>query len=302
MRANTSLEPRAMILAAGLGTRLRPLTDELPKPLVPVGDRSVVAHIAERLAAARIREAALNTHHLAEAFTPEILASLPLSLRIFHETAILGTAGGVANAAPALGEGEVIVWNGDILVDLDLGVLLGAHRRRGALATLVVSPRLIGDGTLGLGRRGEVVRLRGERFGEETSGGDFLGIYAMSPALRARLPAEGCLVGDVCLPALRAGEALGTFLVRGPWDDIGTVAAYLRANARWLERAGKSAYVGEGATVSEGVALSGCVVGKGARVTGEGEMSGVVIWPGAQAEAPLSDAVVTKRGTVLAMG
>ncbi|MEO7331979.1 MAG: nucleotidyltransferase family protein, partial [Minicystis sp.] len=200
-----------MILAAGLGTRLRPLTDELPKPLVPIGDRPVVAHIAERLAAAGITEAALNTHHLAEAFTQEVLAALPLKLTVVHETAILGTAGGVANAAPALGEGEIIVWNGDILVDLDLGVLIAAHRRRDVPATLVVSLRPVGEGTLGIGQRGEVVRLRGERFGAETSGGDFLGIYAMSPALRARLPHQGCLVGDACLPALRAGEKLGTF-------------------------------------------------------------------------------------------
>ncbi|MFO0757667.1 MAG: NDP-sugar synthase [Byssovorax sp.] len=287
-----------MILAAGLGTRLRPLTDELPKPLVPVGDRPVVAHIAERLAAAGIRDVALNTHHLAGAFTPALLASLPVSLTVFHETTILGTAGGVRNAAPALGDGDVLVWNGDILVHLDVGVLLAAHRRRGAQATLVVSPRPAGEGTIGLGHRGEVVRLRGERFGEETSGGDFLGIYVMSPAMRAALPREGCLVGDACLPALRAGQALGTFPVRGPWDDIGTVAAYLRANARWLEREGKSAFLGEGAQMDEGVDLAGTVVGAGGRVVGEGPCSGVVVWPGATARAPIRNAVVTTRHIV----
>ncbi len=77
------MEPlRAMILAAGLGTRLRPLTDELPKPLVPVGDRPALAHVAARLAAAGIREAVINVHHLAAAFTPAILAAMPLVLRV----------------------------------------------------------------------------------------------------------------------------------------------------------------------------------------------------------------------------
>src|SRR2546426_402753 len=106
-----------MILAAGLGTRLRPLTDELPKPLVPVGDRPAVAHIADSLTRAGIRDAVINTHHLAEAFSPDRLAALPLRLRVIHEPTILGTGGGVANAAPWLGAGDVILWNGDILAD-----------------------------------------------------------------------------------------------------------------------------------------------------------------------------------------
>src|SRR5215475_3749531 len=102
--------PGAMILAAGLGTRLRPLTDELPKPLVPVGDRPAVAHVAARLAAAGVCEAVLNTHHLASAFTPERLAGLPIAVHPIHEPEILGTAGAVANAAALLGEGPVVVW------------------------------------------------------------------------------------------------------------------------------------------------------------------------------------------------
>src|SRR5262245_37568354 len=116
--------PSAMILAAGLGTRLRPLTDELPKPLVPVGDRPALAHIADQLARAGIHEAVLNTHHLAEAFSAERLAGLPIRISMIHEPRILGTGGGIANAARALGEGEVVVWNGDILADLDVHALL----------------------------------------------------------------------------------------------------------------------------------------------------------------------------------
>src|SRR5262245_2864602 len=176
--------PRAMILAAGLGTRLRPLTTELPKPLVPVGDRPVLAHIAEHLARAGILEAALNTHHLAEAFGPSRLGSLPLRLTVIHEPVILGTGGGIANAARVLGEGDVIVWNGDILAELDVAALLLAHRTSAALATMAVAPCSSGEGTVGLGAGGEVVRVRGERFGDEVSGGDFLGIVVMGEALR----------------------------------------------------------------------------------------------------------------------
>ena len=287
-----------MILAAGLGTRLRPLTDELPKPLVPVGDRAAVAHIAERLARAGIGEAVLNTHHLAEAFTPARIDGLPLRLRVIHEASILGTGGGVANAAPLLGVGDVIVWNGDILVDVDVAALLRAHRDERASATLAVAPRARGEGTVGVAADGAVVRLRGERFGEEARGGDFLGIYALGSVLRARLPEVGCLIGDGCLPALRAGERIASFAVTTAWDDIGSIASYLQANARWLERQSAPRWVGPGAVIAEGITIEGSVIGEGAQVSGRGLVRGAVIWPGARAAAPLEGVVVTAKGVV----
>lgn len=291
--------PRAMILAAGLGTRLRPLTDELPKPLVPVGERPAVAHVAARLAAAGIREAVLNTHHLAGAFGADRLAGLPLALRVLHEPALLGTAGGLANAAALLGEGDVVVWNGDILAEVDVAALVGSHRASGAVATLAVAPREDAPGTLGLDARGQVVRLRGARFGEEVSSADFLGIHVIGPELRATFPRPGCLVDDGYLPALRRGARVATFPVQGDWDDLGTVASYLAANARWLARSGRDTYVHESARVAAGVELRGSVIGAGAVVTGSGVVQASVIWPGAHAEAPLDSVVVTTGGAVV---
>lgn len=287
-----------MILAAGLGTRLRPLTDELPKPLVPVGDRPAVAHVAARLAAAGITEAVLNTHHLAEAFTPAVLASLPLALRVVHEPSILGTGGGVANAAPLLGGGDVVVWNGDILASVDLAAMIAHHRASRAPATLAVAPRPLGEGTVGLGEGGRVVRLRGERFGDEIASGDFLGIYVLGEPFRARLPTPGCLVGDGCLPALREGLRLATFTHAEPWDDIGSLASYLAANSRWLARTGRRSYVAPGARVGEGIDVTGSVIGAGAEISGTGALRNVVVWPGARAEAPLENAVVTRCNVV----
>ncbi len=116
-----------MILAAGFGTRLRPLTLELPKPLVWVGDRPAIAMVAERLVAAGVREIVINTHHQAEAFSTEMLARVPGEISVVVEEEILGTGGGVANAASLLGDGDVVVWNGDILAPLDVRALLAAH-------------------------------------------------------------------------------------------------------------------------------------------------------------------------------
>lgn len=287
-----------MILAAGLGTRLRPLTDELPKPLVWIGDQPMLVHVILRLAAGGVTAAALNTHHLAEAFVEPLLLSLPIPVTLFHEPTILGTAGGVTNAASALGAGEVVVWNGDILADLDIGELRARHLHAGAAATLAVAPRACGEGTVGLDAAGDVVRLRGERFGAEAAGGDFLGIQVIGEALRSRLPASGCLVGDGYLPALRRGERVATSLASAAWSDVGTLGAYLAANRRWLARLGRPAHVGPGASIAEGVDLAGSVIGAGAIVQGRGALRGCVVWPGATATAPLDEAVVTTGGRV----
>lgn len=290
----------AMILAAGFGTRLRPLTDELPKPLVPVGDRSVLAHVAARLRAGGIARAVVNAHHLAEAFTPAVLAGLPLPVEVLVERAILGTAGGVANASAALGEGDVVVWNGDILAEVDVAALLRASSVAGAVATLAVARREGGEGTVGVDAQGRVVRLRGERFGVEVRAVDFIGVQVVGAGLRGALPAVGCLVGDVYLPALRAGARLCVFDVRCEWTDIGSVGGYLEANAVWLGASGATSHVARDATIASTVVVLDSVVGRGARVVGSGELARCVVWPGAVARAPLADAVVTTDGRVVA--
>ncbi|MBI4703294.1 MAG: NTP transferase domain-containing protein [Deltaproteobacteria bacterium] len=287
-----------MVLCAGLGTRLRPLTEELPKPLVPVGDTTPLGHIAAALGAFGVHKMVVNTHHLPEAFAP-CLGGLALRPALLHEPEILGTAGGVANAAPALGPGAVLVWNGDALVDLDLHGLRRAHFLAGAAATLAVVPREAGQGRVGLDSAGRIVRMRATSFGKEHAGADFVGVQILSPSLRAELPVQGCLVEHAYLPALAAGELLVAAPVVTSWSEIGTIESYLAANLIWLERAGRSCFVGKGASVSAGVRIEQSIVGAGARVEGSGLLRGCVVWPGGRAGAPLRDAVVTAAGRVV---
>ncbi|MCC6644618.1 MAG: NDP-sugar synthase [Polyangiaceae bacterium] len=280
-----------MILAAGYGTRLRPLTDELPKPLLPVGDRPAVHHVA--LALARVAERViLNTHHRPEAFDG---LSLPLPHVALCEPRILGTAGGVANARALLGDGDVVVWNGDILAPVDLAALLSRRRVMGALAAWVVAPRARGEGTVGVSEDGLVVRVRGTTVGEEARGGDFLGVSALSPAAVASLPGEGCLVGDVVEPALRRGARVAAAWHEGPWDDIGTVRSYAAANARWL--GARPQFVAPSARVAAGCDVRGSIVGDGAVV--RAAVRGSIVLPGAEVDRPVERAVVTARGTIV---
>ena len=283
-----------MILCAGLGTRLRPLTDELPKPLVPVGDRPAVAHVTEGLRRALPgAPIVVNAHHRAEELRRW---AEPNGIAISEERELLGTAGGVAAAAAQLGEGDVLVWNGDIASELDAATLLAAHRASPSEATLAVAPRPAGEGNVGLDADGRVVRLRSESHGHEVRGGDFLGIHALGAELRARLPPVGCLVGDVYLPALRESATLRAFVTEAAFLDVGTLAAYAEANARWLRARGLGSWSHPSAEVAPGVDLEGTLVGAGARVVAGAIRC--VVWPGAVVDRALTDAIVTPRGVV----
>jgi mannose-1-phosphate guanylyltransferase len=278
----------AMILAAGLGTRLRPLTDRLAKPLVPVGDRPAIAHVIERLRAAGVPRIVVNAHHHAAQLSAFVASHGDLALS--EEPELLGTAGGVARAGSLLGGGDVLIWNADILADIDARALVAAHASE---ATLVVQPMPAGQGSIGVDAAGRIVRLRAERFGEETTGGQFPGVYVLGEALRSRLPGRGGIIEDLLVPALARGAVLRAFPFAGAWRDIGTIDSYLDANVAWLRDRGAGSWVGPGARVAEGVVLEDAVVGAGASVVGQGRVTRAVVWPGARATAPLEGVVVT---------
>jgi mannose-1-phosphate guanylyltransferase len=291
----SALLPAAMVLCAGFGTRLRPLTEELPKPLVPVGDRSVLGHIADTLQAAGFQHMVVNAHHLHEVLR-DALAGLPLATTLVVEPgAIRGTAGGVAGAAAELGAGDVFVANGDILAQLDVPALLAQHRSS-SLATLAVQGGLpVGHGTVGIGVDGRVVRLRDGRYGDETAGGEFIGAQLLSAAGRALLVAEGCLVGDVYMPALERGLEVRAADVVSAFHDIGTPGAYLEANLAWLGE--RDSWQHDTARCE--ATLERALVGAGATVKGAGVLQRVVVLPGATAKAPLANAIVTPKGHVI---
>jgi len=289
-----------MILAAGLGTRLRPLTDLAPKPLVPIGDRPALAHVIDAVRAAGCAPIVANAFHHAAELERFCAAD---GVLVSREDDLLGTAGGIACAAALLGEGDVLVHNADVLVSLDVGALLAAHRRRGAAATLAVVARPAGQGNVGFDAGGAIVRLRTETFAPgEASGGEFTGVHAIGPRARADLPPKGCVVGDAYMPRLRGNSRdLYVHSARN-FLDVGSLAGYLRANLEWLGAAKLASFVGAGARVDPAVRLESSVVGAGARVTGEGALARCVVWPGATAAAPLADAVVTTAGVVRVPG
>lgn len=286
-----------MVLAAGMGARLRPLSDLVAKPLLTVGDRCALAHVLDRLALGRVDRIVVNAHHRA-GDVRAFVEGCGRAIAVSEEEGLLGTAGGVARAAALLGPGDVFVWNADVIADIDLDALSGFHAEGAAAATLVVQAAEKGRGPVGVGVRGSIVRLRTERFGEEISGGEFVGISVIGERLRQRLPERGCLVGDAFLPALRAGATLRAFPYSSTFYDIGTVDRYLAANLGWLAARGLDHWADGGAQVAPGVRLDRSILGRGSAALGLGPISCCVVLPGARVTAPLAESVVTLNGAV----
>jgi mannose-1-phosphate guanylyltransferase len=291
----------ALILAAGFGTRLHPLTLELPKPVVPVGDRPLLAHVADACRRAGVAHLVANAHHEHQKLVA-IIDGFGLGIEVVVEPEIRGTAGGVAGARSRLQPGAALVWNGDILTQAEPEApvmrLLEAARERDAMV-LAVHPRARGEGSVGMDAEGAVVRLRGRVFGEEQQSGDYIGVMALGPGVIAALPERGCLFGDVGLPHLAAGGRVWTVPSPGAWSDLGDLAQYVDQNFRWLGRSGVESFVGPGAELDPGIQLERSVIGAGAVISGVGRVSEVIAWPGARLAAPLSRAVVCTSGRIV---
>lgn len=234
-----------MVLCAGLGTRLRPLTDRVPKPAVPLCGVPLIRWNLALLRGAGVRRAAINTHHLPEAMAAaarDAALALGIELSISHEPVIAGTGGALREARALLDGAEAIfLVNGDILFDVDLDEALSVHRRAGALATMVLAPMPEGSryAAVEMDRTGAVRRIAG-RFGpggEELSPWHFTGVHVLSPQVLDLVPAEPFEldVNRHVYPALMERGELRGHLAQGYWNDLGTPGRYLDASRDVLE-------------------------------------------------------------------
>lgn len=280
----------AFLLGAGLGKRLRPLTGQCPKPLVPVCNRPLVTHAMDRLIGAGVRRFLINTHHCAEryvaCFPDGRYRGCPVHRR--HEDILLDTGGGLRNIA-GLAPGEpLLVHNGDILTDLPLDRLIAHHRASGNAVTLALrsagGPRHIAFDPA----TGRIRDIRG-RLGVGGRFPDYLftGISITNPEVVARIPEGVVPIVDVWLDLIASGGPAvgGVVLDDGHWWDVGTVEQYLAVH-RFLARVGAWPRVADDARVADGVALrGGAFVGGGAVIGADAALSDCVVWPGGRVAA-----------------
>ena len=309
---------QAIVLVGGEGTRLRPLTESVPKPALTLVDRPFLAYVIEWLAGHGVEEVVL-----ACGFLPDVLREAlgdgelaGVRIRYVVEPDPLGTAGAIRFAADRLGdtlEDRFLALNGDVLTDLDLTALLRAHEERDARATIALHavPDSAAYGLVDTDEAGEVLEFL-EKTGEQAPGEVNAGMYVLERSVLDLIPpGESTSIEREVFPRL-VGNGLRALRLDSYWMDIGTPERYLQASWDILERRvqtrveptapgvlvaadaevaagagvgprvvlGPGCRVAAGAEVRESVLLDGCVVGEEARVSGSVLAPGVEVAPG----------------------
>ncbi len=278
---------KAFVLGAGLGTRLRPLTERRPKPLVPLYGKPLITFAFDHLIAAGVSSFVVNTHHCPEAYATYLgggsYRGCPLVLR--HEPVLLDTGGGIKNVEDLIGQDPFVVYNGDVLADFPLCPAIESHLASGNIATLILRSS---GGPLHIQcRDGRVTDIRKSIGNSADPSFLFTGISILSPDIFRHIPSgEIISIIPVYLSLIRAGISIGGLTVdEGLWFDLGSRDAYLDAHA--LLRDGGLSYVRDdwpqvvqdSAVMDSSVRLTGaCSIGAGARVGEDVVLEDCVVW------------------------
>lgn len=306
---------RAMLLAAGLGNRLRPLTDRLPKPAVPLMNRPLASFAIEHLASAGVDRLAVNAHHLPHEIARLLATNVPAQVQhtLSIEEELLGTGGGIASAlatleratAPMRPNEDVLVMNADVLFAPDLQAALALHRANDAFATMVLrrDPRAKSLGPVDIDPRSRVRRLLGAPAlaDDELDTMMFTGVHVLSARAVRDLPERGCVIRQGYRHWIDRGETVMGFVETAPFRDLGTPKEYLaahldllRGSIRWPGLAPASALVDPSARV-DGALLEDVVVGAGAELASGIRLERVVVWPGAVVRESGTDVILFGR-------
>jgi mannose-1-phosphate guanylyltransferase len=305
---------QAIVLVGGMGTRLRPLTDSVPKPALTLVDRPFLAYMIEWLGGHGVTEAVLACGFLPDQLREALGEGEHEGVKLTYvvEPDRRGTAGAIRFAAEALGDDlddRFLALNGDVLTDLDLTALLAAHEEHGAKATLGLYP--VEDssayGLVSCDAAGAVLEFT-EKTGEEVPGEINAGTYVLERSVLDLIPAgvEVSIEREV-FPKL-VGDGLCATLLEGYWMDIGTPERYLQATwdilegrvASRVQPTGHGMFLGAGSTVADSATLgpravisTGCEVGEDALVEGSVLLDGATIGAGARVSGSILSAGAT---------
>ena len=301
---------QAVVLAGGLGTRLRPLTTTIPKQLLPIAGAPMIVRVLEQLAAHGVDRAVLSMGHLpepfAEAFPDRRIGGVDVSFAIEPEA--LGTAGAIRFAARTVGiDTTFLAVNGDVLTDLDISSLVSTHRASGAEGTIALSP--VDDpsayGVVVTDSSGCVSAfVEKPPPGTAPSHNINAGTYVLEPSFADRVtPGVAVSIEREVFPRMVEDRALFARVDSGYWLDAGTPAAYLQANTDVLDGVRSLWYPGEltsstlrladatvapSASVARSVLGAGVAIGEGARVEGSVVLDGAQIGP----DSTVADSIV----------
>ncbi|WP_042426038.1 mannose-1-phosphate guanyltransferase [Streptacidiphilus anmyonensis] len=299
---------KAVVMAGGEGTRLRPMTASMPKPLLPVVNRPIMEHVLRLLKRHGLTDTVVTVQFLASLVRNYFGDGEELGMKLTYanEEKPLGTAGSVKNAEDALKDDSFLVISGDALTDFDLTELMEFHRSKGAMVTVCLTrvPNPLEFGITILDEEGRVERfLEKPTWGQVFSDTVNTGIYVMEPEVFDYVAADTSVdwSGDVFPQLLKEGKPIYGYVAEGYWEDVGTHESYVKAQADVLEgkvdvdiegfEMAPGVWVAEGAEVDREAVLRGPLyIGDYAKVEG-----GVEI----REHTVLGSNVVVKRGAFL---
>lgn len=219
---------KAMLLAAGLGTRLRPLTLTTPKPLLPLNGALLIEHQLKYLASHGIKDVAINLHHLGEKIKLYVSNGNRYGINVTYseELQILDTGGGIKKACESF-DGPFVVLNADALISCDISALIKHHDKSNAAATMVLKELSEDDGyeRVGVSKDGLVTGFGSGKY-------FYTGLQILGPEMLGILPPAGtpsCLIEDGYKKALGQGQRVAAFTYDGYFNDLGTPERYEKA-------------------------------------------------------------------------
>lgn len=237
----SSARTYGMILAAGFGTRLRPLTERVPKSIVEVAGKPLIYYALENMAKAGVSRVIINTHYLPDLVVECVDAKeWPLEICFSHESEILGTGGAIRFAQPLMaGADAILVQNADAIIEIEAKRLLHAHFAFDPLATMVLKevPDPDAFGAIATDADDRVLDIVG-KVGHQQQPKQrrmFCGMYVLSSNIFGKMPAQGCfgILDEVLVPAIKRGEVVRAFDQKGYFCDVGTPERLQSANAHF---------------------------------------------------------------------
>ncbi|HJQ33211.1 MAG TPA: NDP-sugar synthase [Pyrinomonadaceae bacterium] len=284
---------RAMILAAGYGTRLWPLTIDRTKPAIPFMGRPLIGYVAEYLARYGFDDIVVNLHHRPESVRAALGDGQDFGVRFHYiaEPVILGTSGAVENARHLLEGDAFVVVNGKIATDIDLGAALETHRHTRALVTLVLRPNPRRERYSVVNVRDGLVTGFGGYPESDKAGGEsplmFTGIQIFDPRVFEFIP-RGVFshsVTDLFIPAIKRGEPIAAHVAEGAWYELSTVRRYLETSVELMKREGRDVEVGRGSSIEPGAHVSESVLWEDVRVASGARVHRSVLGAGVEVGA-----------------
>ncbi len=244
---------KAMILAAGFGTRLRPLTDETPKPLLPVASRPLIHYVLLLLKKYGITDVFINVHYLGHKIIQEIGNGSRFGMNVTYseEPEILGTGGGIKKIATALARETFLVINADILIDLNLDKVIEFHHRKKGAATLVLreDPDVERFGPIEIDGKDQVRNILGkfDWNGEVMRRLMFTGVHLLEPKVLDFIPPRSFYsITDAYIEMVRQNEKLFGYAMKGYWNDLGEIDRYRKVNDDLKDGAIRLSYLRSG--------------------------------------------------------